>query len=78
MRFGVGLSAAYPPVWENQITIQHECDDRFEAGMAFYVHASMQSMADRTGMLLGASYLMTEGGPERLDKAPLDLVAIDV
>ena len=62
MRFGVGLSAAYPPVWENQITIQHECDDLFDAGMAFYIHASMQSMADRTGMLLGGSYLMTEHG----------------
>ena len=77
MRFGTGLSAAYPPVWENQITIQYECDDRFEAGMAFYVHASMQSMDDRTGMLLGGSFLMTDGGPERLDKAPIELVIVE-
>jgi len=77
MRFGVGLAAAYPPVWENQITIQHECDDLFEAGMAFYIHSSMQSMADRTGMLLGGSYLMTEHGPERLDTAPLELIVIE-
>jgi Xaa-Pro dipeptidase len=77
MRFGVGLSAAYPPVWENQITIQHECDELLEVGMAFYIHASMQSMTDRTGMLLGGSYLMTERGPERLDKAPFELIAIE-
>ena len=77
MRFGTGLSAAYPPVWENQITIQFECDDCFETGMAFYIHASMQSMDDRTGMLLGGSFLMTPDGPERLDKAPIELIVID-
>lgn len=77
MRFGTGLSAAYPPVWENQITIQIECDDCFEAGMAFYIHASMQSMDDRTGMLLGGSFLMTPDGPERLDRAPIELITID-
>ncbi len=74
MRFGVGISAAYPPVWENQITIQYETEDRFEQGMAFYIHASMQSMSDREGMLLGGSFLMTEAGPERLDRARMELV----
>ncbi len=77
MRFGVGISAAYPPVWENQITIQAECDDLLQAGMAFYIHSSMQSMTDSHGMLFGGSYLMTEAGPERLDKAPIELVLLD-
>ncbi len=77
MRFGTGLSAAYPPVGESQITIQSECDDRFEVGMAFYIHSSMQSMDDRTGMLLGGSFLMTADGPERLDKAPIELIVIE-
>ena len=77
MRFGVGISAAYPPVWENQITIQYECDDLLEAGMAFYIHASMQSFADKTGMLLGGSFLMTANGPKRLDKAPIALVEVE-
>ena len=77
MRFGVGLSAAYPPVWENQITIQTECDDIFEPGMAFYIHSSMQSMDHRNGMLLGGSFLMTDAGPERLDKAPIELIVVD-
>lgn len=76
MRFGTGLSAAYPPVWENQITIQRECNDLLDEGMAFYVHASLQSMADQTGMLLGGSYLMGATGPERLDHAPIELVAL--
>lgn len=78
MRFGVGISAAYPPVWENQVTIQHECDDVLQEGMVYYTHASMQSMPDRTGMLLGGSFLMSADGPERLDKAPLELVIVDV
>lgn len=77
MRFGTGLSAAYPPVWENQITIQYETDDLLEPGVAFYVHASLQSLEDRTGMLIGGSYLMTGNGPERLDRAPLDLVVLE-
>ncbi len=78
MRFGVGISAAYPPVWENQVTIQYECDDLLEPGMAFYIHASMQSFKDNTGMLLGGSFLMTDNGPERLDKAPIELVEVAV
>lgn len=77
MRFGVGISAAYPPVWENQITIQLECDDVLQPGMAFYIHSSMQSLDDKQGMLLGGSYLMTENGPERLDKAPIELIPLD-
>ena len=77
MRFGVGLSAAYPPVWENQITIQLECEDRLKPGMAFFLHASMQAMEHRQGMLLGGSFLMTETGPERLDKAPIELVVVE-
>lgn len=77
MRFGTGLSAAYPPVWENQITIQKECEDLLEEGMAFYAHASLQSLADQTGMLMGGSYLMTATGPQRLDHAPIDLVTLD-
>lgn len=77
MRFGVGISAAYPPVWENQITIQYECEDVLEPGMVFYIHASMQSMIDRTGMLLGGSFLMTQDGPERLDKVPISLTVVD-
>jgi Xaa-Pro aminopeptidase len=77
MRFGVGISAAYPPVWENQVTIQLECDDVMQPGMAFYIHSSMQSLDDKQGMLLGGSYLMTESEPERLDKAPIELVVLD-
>ena len=76
MRFGVGISAAYPPVWENQVTIQYECDDLLEPGMAFYIHASMQSFEDRNGMLLGGSFLMTADGPERLDNAPIALLEV--
>ena len=76
MRFGVGTSAAYPPVWENQISIQMEAEDPLLPGMAFYLHASMQDLEAKIGMLFGASFLMGTEGPERLDKAPFELVEI--
>jgi len=34
-------------------------------------------MGDRTGMLMGGSFLMAENGPERLDKAPIDLIVVE-
>jgi hypothetical protein len=34
----------------------------------------MQSFEDRTGMLLGGSFLMTDDEPERLDTAPIALI----
>jgi len=34
-------------------------------------------MDDRTGMLLGGSFLMMPDGPERLDQAPIELIVID-
>jgi Xaa-Pro aminopeptidase len=77
MRFGVGISAAYPPAWENQIAIQYESSDLLESGMAFYIHACLQSLRDRTGIMLGGSFLVTEAGPERLDNAPLELVILN-
>jgi Xaa-Pro aminopeptidase len=77
MCFGVGMSAAYPPVWDNQITIQYECEDLLEPDMAFYIHASLQSFADQTGMLLGGSFLMTGNGPQRLDKAAIALLEVE-
>jgi Xaa-Pro aminopeptidase len=77
MRFGVGISAAYPPLWENQIAIQHESDDVIQAGMVFYIHSCLQSFDDRIGVILGGSFLVTDNGPERLDDARMDLVPVE-
>lgn len=77
MRFGVGISAAYPPVWENAISIQCECDEVWQPGMAFYIHSSLQSFEHDEGLLFGGSFVMTDGGPERLDTARIELVVVE-
>jgi Xaa-Pro dipeptidase len=77
MRFGVGISAAYPPVWENQISVQIENDDIWQPGMVFYIHSSLQSLDDSIGVLFGGSYLITDKGPERLDASKIELVIVD-
>lgn len=76
MRFGVGTSAAYPPVWENQISIQCETDDVWQPGMVFYIHSSLQSFEHGEGLLFGGSFLITETGVERLDAARIELVTV--
>ncbi len=76
MRFGVGTSAAYPPVWENQISIQIENDDIWQPGMVFYIHSSLQSFKDRIGVLFGSSFVVTESGTERLDASQIELVSV--
>ncbi len=76
MRFGVGISAAYPPVWENQISVQMENDDVWEPGMVFYIHSSLQAIDDKLGVLFGGSFLITETGNERLDDAKIELVRV--
>ena len=77
MRFGVGTSAAYPPVWENQISVQCETDEVWQPGMVFYIHSSLQSFEHGEGLLFGASFLITETGVERLDKAKIELVVVE-
>ena len=74
MRFGVGTSAAYPPVWENQISIQCESDEIWRSGMVFYIHSSLQWFEKGEGLLFGGSFLMTDDGPERLDNSRIELV----
>lgn len=66
----------YPLIWESQITVQFEYDDLLEEGMAFYIYASMQSFGDKHGMLMGGSYLMAASGPERLNKALIEVVLL--
>lgn len=77
MRFGVGTSAAYPPVWENQISIQCESDEIWREGMVFYIHSSLQWFEKGEGLLFGGSFLMTDKGPERLDNARIELVVVE-
>ena len=78
MRFGVGISAAYPPSWENKINIIRESDDVFQPGMTFYIHAVLQDFEGQLGAVFGGSFVIIGDGPQQLDSGEFHLAVIDL
>ncbi|MCH7997429.1 MAG: aminopeptidase P family protein [Chloroflexi bacterium] len=76
MRFGVGISAAYPPSWLDPLAIIRESPYTFQAGMVFYLHTCLQLPEEKIGILIGASYLLTDQGPEQLNDGNPDLAVL--
>lgn len=76
MRFGVGISAAYPPSWLDPLSIMRESDEIFQPGMVFYLHTCIQVPEDEIGILIGASYHLTKDGLEQLNEGTPDLTVI--
>ena len=76
MRFGIGISAAYPPSWVDTMSIIKESKEVFRAGMSFYLHTSIQIPDEGIGALVGASYLLTDKGLEQLTPGSEELAVI--
>ncbi len=76
MRFGIGISAAYPPSWVDTMSIIKESKEVFRAGMSFYLHTSIQIPDEGIGALVGASYLLTDTGLEQLTPGSEELAVI--
>ena len=76
MRFGVGISAAYPPSWLDPLSIIRESDEIFQPGMVFYLHTCLQVPEDQIGILIGACYHLTADGLEQLNDGTPDLAVI--
>ena len=76
MRFGIGISAAYPPSWVDTMSIIKESKEVFRAGMSFYLHTSIQIPDEGIGALVGASYLLTDEGLEQLTPGTEELAVI--
>ena len=76
MRFGIGISAAYPPSWVDSLSIIRESKEVFRSGMSFYLHTSIQIPDEGIGALVGASYLLTDEGLEQLTPGSEELVVI--
>ena len=76
MRFGVGISAAYPPAWLDPLSIISESKEVFHPRMVFYLHTCLEVPEDQLGVLVGGSYLMTDRGPEQLDNGNPDLAVV--
>ena len=76
MRFGIGISAAYPPSWVDTMSIIRESKEVFQSGMSFYLHTSIQIPEEGIGALVGASYLLTDEGLEQLTPGSEELAVI--
>lgn len=69
MRFGIGIGIGYPPVWVGTFQIDRFSDGVLQPGMVFYVHSWLSLVDDGLGVMLGGTYLVTEGGIEQLSGA---------
>ena len=76
MRFGIGISAAYPPSWVDTMSIIRESKEVFQPGMTFYLHTSIQIPDEGIGALVGASYLLTDDGLEQLTPGSEELAVV--
>jgi Xaa-Pro dipeptidase len=77
MRFGYGLGVAYPPIWLEPLQISRGVDQRMEAGMVFVLHAYLQLVDERLGVIQGGTYALTGNGVEMLvggGDVPLEVI----
>jgi Xaa-Pro dipeptidase len=75
MRFGYGVSAAYPPTWLEGLDITRESNDVFRRNMAFVLH-SYATSPDGFGIMVGGAYALTEKGLETLSGGDVELMTI--
>ena len=66
MRFGYGIGVAYPPIWLEPLQISRGFDQVLEPGMVFVLHAYIQLLEERLGIIQGGTYALSEKGIEML------------
>ena len=66
MRFGYGIGIAYPPIWLETLQISRGVDRRLEPGMVFVLHACVELVEERIGVIQGGTYALTPSGLEML------------
>jgi Xaa-Pro dipeptidase len=69
MRFGYGVGIGYPPSWLEPLQITRASADILERGMTFVMHVCLIDEATSTGVLVGGTYAITDGGHELLSGA---------
>jgi Xaa-Pro dipeptidase len=75
MRFGYGVSAAYPPTWLEGLDITRESADVFRRNMTFVLH-SYATSPDGFGIMAGGAYALTEKGLETLSGGDVELMTV--
>ncbi|MBB4018073.1 Xaa-Pro dipeptidase [Chelatococcus caeni] len=71
---GYSLGAKFTPSWMDWPMFYEDNDWPLVPGMVMFVHMILMDSQGGTAMCLGRTYLVTEGAPEALNLASLDLV----
>jgi len=66
MRFGYGIGVAYPPIWLEPLQISRGFDQVLEPGMVFVLHAYIQLLEEKLGIIQGGTYALSNTGLEML------------
>ncbi len=77
MRFGYGIGVAYPPIWLEPLQISRGSHQIMEVGMVFVLHAYLQLLEEKLGVIQGGTYALTANGVEMLiggGYVPLEVV----
>ena len=77
MRFGYGMGIAYPPIWLEPLQITRDSSQVLKVGMVFVLHAYLQLLEERIGIIQGGTYALTQSGLEMLiggGDVPLEIV----
>lgn len=69
MRFGYGVGIGYPPSWLEALQITRTSDERLVVGTTFVLHCCLLDEAERLGVLVGGTYVITPEGFECLGGA---------
>jgi len=66
MRFGYGIGIAFPPIWLEPLQITRGLDQVLQPGMVFVLHAYIQLLDERLGVVQGGTYALTPSGLKML------------
>jgi Xaa-Pro aminopeptidase len=69
MRFGYGVGIGYGPSWLEPLKITRTSTDILHPGTTFVLHACLLDEAERIGVLVGGTYVMTATAFELLSGA---------
>lgn len=69
MRFGYGVGIGYPPSWLEPLKITRTSTDVLLPGTTLVLHACLLDEAEQLGVLVGATYSVTEDGYEMISGA---------
>ena len=71
---GYSLGAKFTPSWMDAPMFYAGNDWQLEAGQVFFLHMILMDSDSGAAMTLGRTSIVTQGAPDTLSRAPLDLV----